>query len=73
MFHNTPLQKYGHKVEIASNFYDEKLEIRPDENLEINSLPCEGAFYFSPTNGRQLIATGHDFAQLSVMRSTNER
>ncbi|MDA9829721.1 hypothetical protein N9C66_00140 [Akkermansiaceae bacterium] len=29
--------------------------------------------YVSPTNGRQLIATGHDFAQLFVMRSTKER
>ena len=38
MFHNTPLQKYGHNVEIASYFYDQKMEIRHDENLEINTL-----------------------------------
>jgi hypothetical protein len=41
MFHNTPLQKYGHKVAIASNFYDEKMEIRPDENLKINTISQE--------------------------------
>lgn len=34
---------------------------------------CEGAFYFSPTNGRLLIATGHDFTQLSVMRRGDRR
>ncbi|MDA7929916.1 hypothetical protein N9B63_03650 [Akkermansiaceae bacterium] len=34
---------------------------------------CEGAFYFSPTNGRQLIATGQDFAQHSVIRRRTKR
>ena len=34
---------------------------------------CKRAFYFSPTNGRKPIATGHDFAQLSVMRRRTKR
>ena len=47
MFHNTPLQKYGHNVEIASNFYDYKMEIRPDDNLESNTSSPKNTRYQS--------------------------
>jgi len=56
MFHNTPLQKYGHNAEIASNFYDDKMEIRPDENLEINTLTS--SIRLSEKHGFKKVDTG---------------